>query len=70
MNIRKLSDGWAGPRPRFLTIEAANAYMDCVRNRKPVPDGIMVMPHVAIDGAIVPNKEYADAPYEAQLVFA
>lgn len=45
-------------------------YMQCVKERKPVPVDIWVWPFILKDGTVWPNPEYKNAPYEARLIHA
>lgn len=55
--------------PRFRNEEEALRYLDCVRNRKPVPPEIWVFPFIQTrNGLVIRNPEYENAPFEAALV--
>lgn len=58
--------------PRFRNKEDALKYIECVKDRKPVPAEIWIFPFVEREnlGHIesIPNQEYKDAPYECRLI--
>lgn len=64
MNVKM----FLGYPPRFKTKEDGLKYMECVKNRTPVPEEIWVWPFIEIKGVSWPNPEYKNAPYEANVV--
>jgi hypothetical protein len=52
--------------PRFRTKSDADKFMDCIRNRLPLPSGILIIPFIRLGEAVVTNPEYRDAPFECQ----
>lgn len=68
MNIRK----WFGPNPRFRTIDDAEKYMECIKERSPVPQSIWIYPYIEAENLgrkkYIQNPEYRDAPYECRAI--
>lgn len=52
--------------PRFRTREDADKFMDCIRNRSPLPPEIMIVPFIRIGDVAKMNPEYQNAHYECQ----
>ena len=49
---------------RFRNLEDARKAMECLIEREPMPEGLMVHPFKIVGNLCVKNPEYEYAPYE------